>query len=402
MSDYIKTKLKYLINPQFIEGINKYGGFYIAGGALTSLATNKDINDIDIFFPNREALLEAVLFLKEDSAIYCSFISDKSITFSDGATNFQLIYFDFYEKPEDIFKHFDFTICMAAYSSLTDEIIYHEDFLLHNSQRRLFFNSQTRFPILSSLRVQKYEKRGYSISKNEFLKVLFAVKGCEINSWKDLKNQCGQLYGCNFIKDEDIPDEEFSMEKALEVISKVNFEGSSVKEFKYSPEVIDIVLKGEPIKYFILDGKKKHVQCRYNPLIDDLISNGTIEGREVSLKDFIGPFIYKFVKSDYCSFHDSSFQYKFGEEAIGRGKQGYSLSYKNNPLWFASQDNVCHAKYHSKDGARLIKCSYKEEDFLTFEGNFVIFHKATPIEDATESYERGEFGSNKADDDVIF
>lgn len=402
MSDYIKTKLKYLITPQFIECVNKKGGFYIAGGALTSLATNKDINDIDIFFPNREALLEAVLYLKEDSGIFCSFISDKSVTFSEPSRlNFQLIYFDFYEKPEDIFKHFDFTICMAAYSSLTDEIICHEDFLLHNSQRRLFFNSQTKFPILSSLRVQKYEKRGYSISKNEFLKILFAVKNCEINSWKDLKNQCGQLYGCNFIQEEDIPDEEFSMEKALEVISKVNFEGASIKEFKYDPKVIDIVLKGEPVKYVIFDQKKKYVQYGFDQQIDDLISNGTIEGQEVSLRDFIGPFIYKFVRPDYCSFHTPSFQYRFGEEAVGSG-HAPCLSYKNYPLWFASQGNIYHAKYHSKNGARLIKCSYKEEDFLTFEGNFVIFHKATPIEDVTESYEKGEFGSNKEENDLIF
>jgi hypothetical protein len=296
---------------------------------------------------------------------------------------------------------------MAAYSSLTDEIVYHENFLLHNSQRRLFFNSGTKFPILSSLRIQKYEKRGYNISKNEFLKVIFAVKKCEINSWKDLKNQCGQLYGCNFIQDSDIPDQEFSMDAALEVISKVNFEQKSIKKFKYRPEVIDVVLKGEPIKYIIVDGKKKYDEYGFDTSIDELISNGTIEGQEVLLKDFIGPFIYKFVASDYSSYHTPSFKYQFGEEAVGQGKAGgcygnYS-NYKNHPLWFATQNNICYAKYHSKDGARLIKCTYKEEDFLTFEGNFVIFHKATPIEDVTEAYHKGELGDiKKKENELIF
>jgi hypothetical protein len=184
----------------------------------------------------------------------------------------------------------------------------------------------------------------------------------------------------------------------------VNFEQKSIREFKYKPEVIDIVLKGEPVKYVLFDGKKKYHEYGFDTSIDELISNGTIEGQEVPLRDFIGPFIYKFVDPNYRSYNDPSFEYKFGEEAIGSGKPSGWNNYKNHPLWFASQNNIRHAKYHSKDGARLIKCSYKEEDFLTFEGNFVIFHKATPIEDVTEAYPKGDFNTfeNLLKPDMIF
>jgi hypothetical protein len=38
--------------------------------------------------------------------------------------------------------------------------VLHEDFLKHNSQRILKFNPTTDFPIISALRVQKYEDKG--------------------------------------------------------------------------------------------------------------------------------------------------------------------------------------------------------------------------------------------------
>ena len=85
------------------------------------------------------------------------------------------IYYDYYETAEDIFKHFDYTINMAAYNLNTGEFSCHECFMLHNSQRVLQFNTGTRFPIISALRVQKYKERGYNISRKEFMKLLLSI-----------------------------------------------------------------------------------------------------------------------------------------------------------------------------------------------------------------------------------
>lgn len=378
MIDYIKNKLTLLLDKQFVEVINEKGGFYIAGGALTSLATNKEINDLDFYFPNRAALTEAIVMMREMEA-HCSFISDKSITYSfkDGP-NHQFIYYDFYRNPQEIFSHFDFTICMAAYSSLSDKITYHENFLLHNSQRHLSFNPHTKFPILSALRVQKYEKRGYKIPRNEFVKILLAVKKCEIATWQEFKNQCGQLYGFNFIDNKNIPDEEFSIDAAFDVISKSDFDANSIGEFVIDPRVVDVIVSGEKVKYIKMDDKI--IVSNFDDLdgmVSELIKSGNIDCEEISLKDHLGSHLYKWVKSDLSSYYDSDFQYKLGEEAIAKGR-AFHKSDKNS-LWLARHKDIKDAKYMNNGDSVLLKCEYKEEDFIGFDGIYILMEKVTPI-----------------------
>lgn len=192
---------------------SKFKGAYIAGGAIRSVFTNSEISDLDIYFKNKEAFIEAVVGAF-DCRMWCVSVSKRAVTFAYGTTIVQFMYFDFFPEAKNIFENFDFTVCMAAIDLDTEEFFLHDDFLKHNSQRFLRFNPKTRFPIASAIRVMKYLKKGYTIGNGEFLKVILASRLPALNSWDDLKDQIGGAYGDQvLLKNEDKP---FSLETALE------------------------------------------------------------------------------------------------------------------------------------------------------------------------------------------
>jgi hypothetical protein len=171
-----------------------FAGAYIAGGALTSVFTGKPINDVDFYFKSR-AHFEEAIFQCYEEGFWCVATSKRAVTFKDGDHTYQLMYFDFFPTAGDIFKAFDFTACMGAVDLDADELILHDDFMKHNSQRFLRFNHGTRYPLASATRVLKYQSRGYTIGKGDILKIALACRGVKIDSWDDLKDQIGGAYG---------------------------------------------------------------------------------------------------------------------------------------------------------------------------------------------------------------
>ena len=69
MSNYIKkqleTKLKDVIKYVQQQDIT----VYLSGGAITSLATNKELNDYDLYFKDKESAASMVDYLLEDSLL---------------------------------------------------------------------------------------------------------------------------------------------------------------------------------------------------------------------------------------------------------------------------------------------------------------------------------------------
>ena len=379
-NEYLLNKVESLLGKHFIEYMDKHGGFYVAGGCLTSLSTNKEVNDIDIYFPDRKSLTAAIQWMQDDGA-WCCFISEKSITYTCGGITYQFIYYDFYEKPEDIFNHFDFTINMCAYSSLTKEIVQHNNFMMHNAQRHLSFNPDTKFPIISALRVDKYQQRGYKIPRNEFVKIMLAVNKLEINSWQEFKNQCGNLYGLNYINDETIKDKSFSLDNAFEVIANTSFEGNSIVEFKVDPRIVDVVVSGEELEYINVNGKciaiLEHEDVE---VLDDLLASGNIPCKEVSLKDHLGEYLYKWVRKDLCSHAHNSFQYKLNEECEA---SRYGWGNGDPVLWMLTKDKLLTGGCYSGQGV-ILKCKYEVEDVTNIQGDDVLITKVTPVEVLTE------------------
>lgn len=201
----------------------------LAGGALTSLFTNAQVNDYDIYFKSVEGFQSFVndIYGTPNSNniissydLIVNFATDRSILCKekDSGNEIQLIVYKMFPQIEDIFNAFDFTINMCAYDFETEQMWAHPDFLKHCSQRYLSFNDKTDYPVVSALRVQKYVDRGYTISKAEMLRILFTISDKKYNSWEDIKDEVGNMYG---IPIDELFDEskEFSIKEAVEQLS---------------------------------------------------------------------------------------------------------------------------------------------------------------------------------------
>lgn len=216
--DVEKNKLKDWLEP--VYDILKENKCFVAGGAITSLFTMNEVNDWDIYVPSFEALMKLIVEIKGTYSVIYTNHTEKSILFFKDELKVQLIHFKFFDNAYEIFKTFDFTCCMAAYSFEKEEFIFHPDFLKANSQRRLKFSPLTDFPMVSALRVQKYVDKGYTISKAEFMKLMLTVANLSLTSWEDVKEQTGGLYG----HDVDTlfgGDKEYSFEASIKALQNV-------------------------------------------------------------------------------------------------------------------------------------------------------------------------------------
>lgn len=184
---------------------------------MTSVFTNRDINDVDVYFKSREAFEYAVADAYENGW-WCVSASKRAVTFSDnGGDPIQFMHFDFFPTAQDIFAAFDFTVVMGALDFDTDEFVFHDDFLKHNSQRFLRFHPGTRFPLASATRVLKYQDRGYTIGKGDILKIALASRKVKIDTWEELKDQIGGAYGEKVVLAGE--HQEFSLDAAIEALS---------------------------------------------------------------------------------------------------------------------------------------------------------------------------------------
>lgn len=215
MYQYEKKKLLSLINEDFLK-ILKDSGAFIAGGAITSIFSNTEVNDLDIYFPTRDSLLGAIAGIRESSyRVIVTAKTEKALLMQDSETGqyIQFITGRFYPTHESIFETFDFTCNMMAYSFTADSFYFHEDALKHTAQRKLVVNTKTSYPIITMQRVHKYLGRGYTISRLDMMRLGLAVANLQLSSWSGVKEQLGGLYGVSL---EDVFDEQQSPDTALD------------------------------------------------------------------------------------------------------------------------------------------------------------------------------------------
>lgn len=308
---YEKEKLNQL-SRGLLNIVKKYN-CYIAGGAVTSVFTGREINDIDIYFKNKTDLYN--LLVNEN--MYILHTTDKSITFSYRDIQCQAIFFDYFEKASDIFDRFDFTVCMGAYDCTEDKFVLHKDFIRHNSQRRLIFNENTDYPIISCLRVDKYKSKGYEIGKMEFIKMMLCVNKLNIKTFSDFKKHVGGMYGESYNKAfDEIEQDSFDIGVAIEKLNNLIYTTEN------NPTAVDFKgLSKEEFLRLILSFDKKHIFKFKNEYFDDEFLEVRLDEDNESLyeikpiQEVIKPpyIFYKIVKKRedrYFSRHDRDFEYK--------------------------------------------------------------------------------------------
>ena len=194
-------------------------GCFIAGGAITSIFTGKEVNDLDVYFRNKETLVAFIEMVfnthKDNKPCNLGFLGSsdqtvnlnsyelryvghtkKSIILVDSSgQEVQLIINRFYDSPQDIFDSFDFHLNMGCFDFKEDKFVLSDNFLTDNASRTMTVNPNTSFPIISQLRIAKYLERGYTISRKEFITLACAVTQLNFTSWEDVKEAIGGLYG---------------------------------------------------------------------------------------------------------------------------------------------------------------------------------------------------------------
>ena len=324
-----KNKLKNYIEGLF-PTLKKYKAI-IAGGAITSIFCNRDINDIDIYFKCKEDAGNFIGEMIEDRNWIISH-TNKATAFQYNNVTYQVIHFDYFKSPQEIFDKFDFTVCMGAFDCDTEEFILHEDFLKHNAQRMLKFNENTLYPIISALRVKKYEEKHYKISKMEYLKILLTCMNHKIETYEELKEQIGGMYGINYDKIiQPKENEPFNLTTIIKKLGDIILDEDYFKtpESDGIPDDIeDLVCKitGEKIKFV----KHNNKIFKYFGGDFEEIYNATPDlYEEIDINQIIKPNdkVYKFVKkvgNKYFSHYDNRFEYRIGENVVANGNTSQS------------------------------------------------------------------------------
>lgn len=249
MFDFERKKIKDTLGD--VYDMLKENKCVLAGGAITSLFTNKEINDYDLYFTTQSSVGNVMSevygfneegFLSSHDLIMCHATDRSFLTQDRSQVKVQFIHYKIHPNIDSIFQSFDFTACMGAYDFATEEFMFHPDFFKANAQRSLEFNKGTDFPIVSLLRVDKYKNKGYTISKAQMLRIAFTIVSKEYNDWDTVISEVSGLYG---VKPEDIFDttKPFSIDAVIDALVGVQLKEkpSIVHTVKELGKVVEIM-----------------------------------------------------------------------------------------------------------------------------------------------------------------
>lgn len=367
----------------------------IAGGCFTSAFSNAEVNDVDCYFHSREQLIEVLTCLEDEFMnCYINSVTDKSLTVvgvgsKNSPLSLQFIYFDYFEDLNSVFDKFDWTINMCGWQfdpEAEDEgkLIYHEDFFSDLSQKRLSFNTNTAFPLISGFRVNKYKDRGYTISRSEMLKVLIEIAKLDISTKEEFIKHVGGMYGAEILKRvEEMPDEGFTPEAAIELVSETYSQPRSLLETEYEQQEMLRTSCGDLIEIMELENPE------YTILGEDAYDqNGDTwdatlmkifhpSGYQGKINAIENGLYYKWVNkvngnpTKFTSCYKSDFYYELGEEVTDT----------DHGLYVLTKDKA-YDHYFRRGERELIACSVSNDDFLGFEsisgGKFKV-SKLTPL-----------------------
>lgn len=274
-------------------------GCYLAGGAILSVVTKKDISDYDIYPKTKKDMID-IFYTLEDEDCFIINVSERAITFkSNSVTNdkneratIQVMTFDEFTSPEQIFDYFDFSVCMGAFDTDTAEYHFGPDFWPSVSSRTLYFNPKTKFPLNSAIRVGKYTSKGYFLPKTESIKMSLAViENGMPTSWDELEAAIGGSYGKSvklFAEDK-----EFSYQTALEVLDSISldFHYDDKDYSSINTEMLEQTFLNESIKVIKIEKQERWssiIRTNYHLVKDNQICSGSISAAKIEAYELLG------------------------------------------------------------------------------------------------------------------
>jgi hypothetical protein len=312
--------------PDYLLDLSEDYNIVIAGGAITSIFSNQPINDWDLYFTgdNNKDYLNFIVELLSQAIIVS--VTDRSMMLKHKEHLINVIYFKPFDSIESIFNSFDFTCVMGAYSLKDEEFILHKDFLKSIAKREIVFNPGTDFPIVSLLRSNKYQDKGYSINKNTLVSIVLRCMELNIDSYEELESHIGGAYGLDISKLIDTK-QEFSLSNAINQLlsARFNIDSEHVLRIRESEgdkkkKLFDTIFKDVKLELFSYKGHVFQLSSNKRLLAVDSDLIGSKHKDLPELPDGIVR-LYKFVKrgeneGEYVSFWTKDFVYRIGEEAL--------------------------------------------------------------------------------------
>ena len=356
--------LNHYINMPWLIEIFKECEVTLAGGAINSLFTNSEIHDLDLYFKSKEDLFKFVYKVHKDRGFIQYHITDKSLTFCINNVLIQCIYFEYFNDIQDLFRSFDFTICMGAFDFKSDNFIFDKRFFKDNTSRRIVINNTTAFPIVSGIRLEKYFNKGYTIDYKEMLKLFINISKLDLKDYNTFKSQIGGMYGNSFNNCLNVNDgEEFSIDLMLDKIENLDSNDISKVDNIVCVDSLECLVKMADLlkiklKYFVWKGHK--YLCLFDSFVY-LSENIDAKKHElINIKDYWKfPIIrYKYVRSDgndvYSSYYNPYFKYKVGEY----------ISTNGHPLYCTTLSKINDCSYCDSTGHVLLKLRIDSVDDL--------------------------------------
>lgn len=205
----------------------------ISGGAIVSLLTGIEVNDYDVYFKTKEAVLavaeyyitqfskthNSVATLKEEDGRIKIFIrssgvegeqqeeeieelkepqeqcvekpkyrpvylTSNAITLSD---KIQIV-IRFWGDVEEIHKNYDFAHCTCSWSSWDNNLILPTKALECIINKELYYMG-SKYPLCSIIRSRKFIERGYTINAGQYLKMCLQLQDLDLRDVEVLKDQ---------------------------------------------------------------------------------------------------------------------------------------------------------------------------------------------------------------------
>lgn len=201
----------------------------ISGGALVSLLTGVEVNDYDVYFKTKDAVLtiaryyvdqfntahkcEAVLEENDDRIrIFIQsagvageepeevilesdaepeklhyrpvYLTSNAITLSD---KIQIV-IRFWGDVNEIHKNYDFAHCTCSWSSWDNELLLPQKALECIINKELYYIG-SKYPLCSIIRARKFIGRGYTINAGQYLKMCLQLNELELHDIETLKDQ---------------------------------------------------------------------------------------------------------------------------------------------------------------------------------------------------------------------
>lgn len=175
-------------NDLFTPKKNGLARFFIVGGCIRDYFDKGYVSsDIDIMFSSEKGFNEVKnRFTKKYGKPF--FEGENGEKYKQDGKTLDLIHRDYYGTVDEAIANFDFTICVVGmevtiiddYKCEVDKFAHHPTFFMDLATKRLLVQSLPA-PLSTLKRLQKYNKKGYSICEGGLIQIANAINGLDMS-----------------------------------------------------------------------------------------------------------------------------------------------------------------------------------------------------------------------------